>query len=522
MPGSHLNDNERSLKKMWEKSIFKHALTGIEIEGENGLRGIKTAKIEFRYPLTVICGKNGAGKSTILALAALAYHGIEDFSPNGVRKKSKAKKPSHYTFGDFFYRMPIEPKYGDIRIKWSYVDSTPLEFHKQSEKKWMHYERRCPKAVHFIGLSRAGKVARRKSTRNKFNEDMRITKECRLEAEFLDYLNEIFDTNRYESASRIDSGEQSLGQYKTDTAVLTSFNMGTGEDIVIKLFSILQQMPRNSLCVIDEIEMGIHPSALRKLAAVLIEISRKRHIQFIISSHSYDFIDSVPRQARILLERNNEKLYTTYSPTTRYAIGNIAELPNQEMAIYCEDKVASRIIKASLPPDIRKRIMIFPVGGKTQLPDAYVFHLQTRPNMKALIVWDGDVREAEIKRYIEKIHNRCRDLKIACADGVPIYQRLPGNTAPEFMLVQGINGNESAKKDFSRDLGYDETERFESFWKTIVKCNNPHSILYAIHEETQLSDVEIVDHMIRGIKKYLPNFMSEIKDTVIKILNDMR
>jgi predicted ATPase len=56
-----MNDNgHASLRRIYLK------------EGE--LRGINSLDVHFDYPITAIAGKNGAGKSTILALACCAYH----------------------------------------------------------------------------------------------------------------------------------------------------------------------------------------------------------------------------------------------------------------------------------------------------------------------------------------------------------------------------------------------------------------------------------------------------------------
>lgn len=41
---------------------------------DGNLRGLTPFKIDFDYPITAIAGKNGSGKSTILALACCAFH----------------------------------------------------------------------------------------------------------------------------------------------------------------------------------------------------------------------------------------------------------------------------------------------------------------------------------------------------------------------------------------------------------------------------------------------------------------
>jgi ABC-type transport system involved in cytochrome bd biosynthesis fused ATPase/permease subunit len=75
MPGTRLSITEKKLKRWWDSTPDQpHAcLSAITVKGSPGLRGISDLELVFKYPISVICGRNGAGKSTILALAALAF-----------------------------------------------------------------------------------------------------------------------------------------------------------------------------------------------------------------------------------------------------------------------------------------------------------------------------------------------------------------------------------------------------------------------------------------------------------------
>jgi predicted ATP-binding protein involved in virulence len=89
MFGVRLNDTERNLLKWWQNSqSFPYAiLRRISSNGDPGLRGIHELSLDFNYPLTVVCGKNGCGKTTALAVAALEFHfPPEHFSINARRR----------------------------------------------------------------------------------------------------------------------------------------------------------------------------------------------------------------------------------------------------------------------------------------------------------------------------------------------------------------------------------------------------------------------------------------------------
>ena len=62
---------DKKLRQMFANDHAHALLRQIRLEtGE--LRGINSLDIRFEYPITAIAGKNGAGKSTILALACCA------------------------------------------------------------------------------------------------------------------------------------------------------------------------------------------------------------------------------------------------------------------------------------------------------------------------------------------------------------------------------------------------------------------------------------------------------------------
>ncbi len=63
MLGTHLNDLERGLSKRWASNgMPKGSLLSILIKGEKAIRGLNDVEIVFKYPVTVICGRNGSGK----------------------------------------------------------------------------------------------------------------------------------------------------------------------------------------------------------------------------------------------------------------------------------------------------------------------------------------------------------------------------------------------------------------------------------------------------------------------------
>src|ERR1039458_8042322 len=86
-----LSEIDRKNLGWFEKDISKRTLVRMEI-ALGAFRGLRNVKVHFKYPITAISGKNGTGKSTLLACAACAYH----------NSKFSGFKPFNYKFADFF------------------------------------------------------------------------------------------------------------------------------------------------------------------------------------------------------------------------------------------------------------------------------------------------------------------------------------------------------------------------------------------------------------------------------------
>lgn len=95
------SQKDKDLRKRFAMDM-SHSLLRRIVLSEGALRGINALDITFQYPITAIAGRNGAGKSTILALACCAYHN----SKTGFRLPKR--KNTYYTFSDFFIQHSEE------------------------------------------------------------------------------------------------------------------------------------------------------------------------------------------------------------------------------------------------------------------------------------------------------------------------------------------------------------------------------------------------------------------------------
>lgn len=89
----------KSLRNCFTNDFSKKMLRHIVLS-QGQLRGLSKVDIKFDYPITAIAGKNGAGKSTILALACCAYHNDK------TGFKLPRRNGTYYTFSDFLSSIP--------------------------------------------------------------------------------------------------------------------------------------------------------------------------------------------------------------------------------------------------------------------------------------------------------------------------------------------------------------------------------------------------------------------------------
>ncbi len=67
-------------------------------------------------------------------------------------------------------------------------------------------------------------------------------------------------------------------------------SMGDGFKTLIGILASFYQQPKNTIILLEEPEVHLHPGYLQELAKNLVTLSRTRNIQIFISTHSMDFI----------------------------------------------------------------------------------------------------------------------------------------------------------------------------------------------------------------------------------------
>lgn len=425
------------------KNDYTHANLRKIILNEGALRGLSKLDVMFDYPITAVAGKNGSGKSTIMALACCAYHNNEDGF------KLPKRNNTYYTFSDFFIQHADEVSPDGITIqyliaynKWKKSPSMPtgigLGWQQRKKKKggkWNKYDRRVHRNVVFLGIERIVPHSERSQSRSysRVFHDIKPKgweKDVKKDVGYV--LGRVYDEFRYVEYSRYN-----LPIVKAGGIIYSGFNMGAGENALFEIFSTIYSCDKGSLLVLDEIELGLHAEAQRRLIKRLKDVCYTTHTQVICTTHSRDIFDSLPPYARIFIEKRDDKTYITQGISSDFAFQKLAAIDSSnEVEILVEDDIARTILTFALPTEIRNRVKINLAGSASrlarQIGDFYFQH-KTHP---FIAVFDGD----KLSKHSENLNN-AKNAAESCGEDFKEWfeahiKYLPGDTWPEAWLVK--------------------------------------------------------------------------------------
>jgi predicted ATPase len=440
---SKLDDDNR---KWFGNDNTKQTLASIELcNGE--LRGLSPFKLEFKYPITAIAGKNGSGKSTLLGIAACGYHNIK----SGF--KFKWRTYTYYTFSDFFIQSieEVSPQgisidYGIRHNNWRITTDNPdkegLKFQTRYKKKggrWNDYSKRVKRDVVYFGIERVVPHSEKsvsKSYRNAFKKQQLYGWEENVKEIVGKILNKKYDNFEYAEYFKY-----RLPVVTSGSITYSGFNMGAGENALFEIFSTIYSCNEGALIVIDEIELGLHVEAQKKLIYQLKKLCNQRKIQIICTTHSKHIFEELPMDARIFIENIGGVTNITEKISSEFAFGKLAAVNSNELDIFVEDKTAFNLVNALLPNNIRSRINLGVIGSASALARQMASIRLRKEENCFLVIFDGDQtnNQKSIKSsYLKALENYDdKEKEVEWFDSKITF--LPGQEWPEkWMLIESL------------------------------------------------------------------------------------
>jgi len=146
--------------------------------------------------------------------------------------------------------------------------------------------------------------------------------------------------------------QKQVGVLTVNGTTYSNFHQGAGEDSSADLIALLQQAPNHSLVIIDEVEASLHPRAQRRLITELIDLARRKRLQFILSTHSPFVLERLPDLARVYLQTGPDGTRNVlYGISHEYALTMMDDEQHPDLVVYAEDDRAGYLGAALLGDD---------------------------------------------------------------------------------------------------------------------------------------------------------------------------
>lgn len=410
------------------------------------LRGLSNFEITFTYPISVIAGTNRSGKSTILAMAACAFHN----RPDGF--KLPERNTPYYRFSDFFIQSSEEIPPGGIYIRYQILhnnwrkskhipDGVGLAWQariKRKEGKWNKYSSRVRRNVVFFGVQRVVPPSEKsvsKSYKSYFSDQAPAGWENQVKEAVGRILGTVYDGFRMKTYRKY-----RLPVVSAQDIAYSGFNMGAGENALFEIFSTIYATPKGTLLVIDEIELGLHENAQKRLIGELKKVCLDRHIQVICATHSPAILEAVPPEARFYIDSFAGKTIVTPGISSLYAAGKLSGKKTDELDIYVEDIVSEALVESFITSDVRKRVNVVPIGSSMAIIRQMAARYKDPKDSECVAVMDGDQAssiELHIKHFVEALESS-KDPDKETEWFAQRFAFLPGDTWPEKWLIQSL------------------------------------------------------------------------------------
>lgn len=518
----HSDIDRRNIER-FSADATRRSLKSIELRS-GSIRALSNLNINFKYPLSAISGRNGSGKSTVLALAACAFHGAS----NEWRLPNRSLP--YYRFSDFFFQAHGEVPVDGVRIryaihydKWKPTDSFPegkgighQERWKNRGGKWNDYASRAYRPVAYFGIDRVVPPSERGTIVNQRRYFVSPNKKSQVEDSARESVSRVLGI-KYTDLELRGFGSYKLPLVSKKEGKYSGFNMGAGEQALFALFLAVHSAPKASLFVIDELELGLHEAAQRQLIHELKDISLTGAHQFIFTTHSPAILGALPPEGRFFIENTSTGTHVIEGVSPSFAAGRLAGQPSEELCIYVEDSCAQALVASYLAISERRRVRLREVGSNSAVVTQMAARFIDGPSSSDVIcVLDGDQRAAagaHLSRFLGLVPQRRRQEAEEWFAVRLCF--LPSDMPPERYVISHIR--DQFPSAFSEAFGIDATDAQQSIDRALLMGD--HSELYWLSQDLHIDEEDIWRELCRILQINDPNALSEVTSRLHNLLS---
>lgn len=331
--------------------------------GIRRFRALANVDIEFGTHVTVICGKNGTSKSSILGIAAQIFNFETDYTkssslqfqtiPGGKFKSSPAE---HFRFSDQFDipgSMTVDVELfdgytaaaaiGELELSKRGKIARPV-VRKNSTVSTGNASRNFTHPVIFLSLKRLLPIAAR---------DYQVHSFAYLNAnkqQFINLTNELL--NKTSSAATGTGG--SINSAVAHAANYDQDSVSAGEDnagqIMLALMSFRKLKEeyadyKGGLLLIDEADAGLFPAAQIKLIEILNRECHDLDLQVVMTSHSPSLIEYTYEQS----QKFRRRFKTVYLSDTYGSVQAMHDMSWADISADLHTRTVTATTDVSLP-----------------------------------------------------------------------------------------------------------------------------------------------------------------------------
>ena len=442
--------SEKQIRVLWNRAMERqpHMPHFLRVVRLTGIRGFHDFGVSFHYPVSVIVGENGSGKSTVLSAAACAYKvpgaGVKEFVPSTLFPDYRPKSGRHgdqrgETIIEFDYSTPR----GSLHMRWRRTKGWNRSFgglRNATQPERPVYLRASGNLANPSELGGVPGMSRMKS----------VPQESPLTALQIEFAQRLlpFDYSAIVDLSE-DRKANLLVATQKNGAAYSELHMGAGERAVLRLSKEIAQA-KGALVLIDEVEAGLHPVAQKFLMLELQKLALRNDLQIIVTTHSPVVLDSVHETGRVFLERDEAGGVSVHRPYRDLIQDAFYGRLYEKLNLLCESRMAESLLQGVfdiITSRLNARMESIRIGSDTGA-DEFPVHAKAFERFDLLqnfiFVLDGDKRETDLEQKIQKTTKRQARVMF-----------LPGADAPEVWVWHRMR---DFPDNFATGLGVDSAD----------------------------------------------------------------
>lgn len=385
---------------------------------------IGSQTIEIQSPISLICGENGVGKSSLLWVL---YRALASNVPvNGMHRTAPPKLAS----GKIQKVEVSIASENDVKVFSNVLDAyNALDTLKRSPE---------PPVIFIDPTFQIPELVRAIRSDNNFSDLLEGVEAAEFQGNELALISnlvgkgyqrvKVYEIENYAGYEvfpyfRVAVGGRDYG----------SEEMGLGELSLLKMYWALSSINRPSIVLIEEPETFIAPRSQRALVDLIAKFCNEKKLLSVISTHSGIIAERVPNSHLSLITKGTPNVIISSNPAANLLVERLGLFTHKNAVLLVED-VGAKALLQSLLEENNSRLAsgceIAIAGSESHITFALKSMPKDNPVRFRLVgVYDGDAKNIK-----------------AVTDADVIWPKLflPGDECPEILIYRHVN-----------DLGYE-------------------------------------------------------------------